>query len=123
MCSDVATGEYITEVDDLRALVPAVDCVQLDATRCGGYTGFLRRAALAAAYHLEVSAPRAPALHRPVAAGVPNLRHVSYFADHARLEPELVEGVLAVAEGQLPAAAGETGHGMRLRPMDSGTRN
>jgi L-alanine-DL-glutamate epimerase-like enolase superfamily enzyme len=112
---DVAAGEYVAELDDLRALLPAVDCVQLDATRCGGYTGFLRGAAVAAAHHLEVSAHCAPALHRPVAAAVPNLRHVEYFADHARLEPELLDGVPPVRDGFLPADTEGTGHGLGLR--------
>lgn len=112
---DVAAGEYVAEVDDLRALLPGVDCVQLDATRCGGYTGFLRGAAVAAAHHLDVSAHCAPALHRPVAAAVPNLRHVEYFADHARLEPELLAGVPPVRNGFLPAGGEGAGHGMTLR--------
>ncbi|MDN5747494.1 MAG: hypothetical protein L0H64_03055 [Pseudonocardia sp.] len=34
----------------------AVDCVQADATRCGGITEWLRVAAVAAAHHLELSA-------------------------------------------------------------------
>jgi L-alanine-DL-glutamate epimerase-like enolase superfamily enzyme len=112
---DVAAGEYVAELDDLRLLMPALDCVQLDATRCGGYTGFLRGAALAAAHHLEVSAHCAPALHAPVAAAIPNLRHVEYFADHARLEPELFTGVPPVRQGAMEVGVDVCGHGLRLR--------
>jgi L-alanine-DL-glutamate epimerase-like enolase superfamily enzyme len=72
-----------------------VDCLQLDATRCGGYTGF-QRAAAAAAHNLQVSAHCAPALHAPIAAATPNLRHVEWFADHARLEPLLADGALTL---------------------------
>jgi L-alanine-DL-glutamate epimerase-like enolase superfamily enzyme len=115
LACDVAAGEYVAEVDDLRALLPSVDCVQLDATRCGGYTGFLRGAAVAAANHLEVSAHCAPALHVPVAAAIPNLRHVEYFADHARLEPGLADGTPEVKGGVIPVRADEPGHGMSLR--------
>ena len=40
-------------------------CLQADATRCCGYTGFLRAAALADAWSLPLSAHCAPALHLP----------------------------------------------------------
>ena len=42
---DIAAGEYAADLYDVRALLPVVDCLQLDATRCGGYTGWLRGAA------------------------------------------------------------------------------
>lgn len=111
---DVAAGEYVADLADARALLPAVDCLQLDATRCGGYTGFLRAAALAQAHQLEVSAHCAPALHLPVAAAVPNLRHVEWFADHARLEPLLFDGIVDVRGGALATERAGTGHGYRL---------
>jgi len=90
---DIAAGEYVSDVYDAARLAPVVDCLQLDATRCGGYTGWLRCAAVAAAHNLQVSAHCAPALHIPVAAAVPNLRHLEYFIDHVRLEPLLLQGV------------------------------
>ena len=70
----------------------AVDCLQADVTRCGGYTVWLRTAALAEAHHVEISGHCAPNLHAPVAAAVPNLRHVEYFHDHHRIETMLFEG-------------------------------
>lgn len=112
---DVTAGEYASDGYDARALCGAVDCLQLDATRCGGYTGFVRGAAIAAAHNLEVSGHCAPALHAPVAAAVPNLRHIEWFADHARLEPLLVDGVPEVRDGALVVAP-DLGHGLRLRP-------
>ena len=45
----------------------AVDCVQVDVTRCGGYTDWLAVADLAAAHGLEVSGHCAPNLHAQVA--------------------------------------------------------
>ena len=84
---DVAAGEYVSELDEATRLCAVVDCLQLDATRCGGYTGWLRGAAVAQAHHLDVSAHCAPSLHACVAAAIPNLRHVEWFIDHARLEP------------------------------------
>ena len=111
---DVAAGEYAADLYDAAALLPAVDCLQLDATRCGGYTGFLRGATLAAAHNLDVSAHCAPALHAPIAVAVPNLRHVEYFADHARLEPELLDGVALAESGALQVEPAALGHGLTV---------
>jgi L-alanine-DL-glutamate epimerase-like enolase superfamily enzyme len=112
---DVAAGEYANDGYDVAALLDAVDCLQLDVTRCGGYSGFLRWAAMAATRGVEVSGHSAPSLHAPVAAAVPNLRHLEWFVDHARVEPLLVDGTPQVQDGMLPTSgAGEPGHGMTL---------
>ena len=111
---DIAAGEYAADLSDIAALLPAVDCLQLDATRCGGYTGFLRGAAIAATRDLDISAHCAPALHAPIATAVPNLRHVEYFADHAHLEPELLSGVAAAHAGQLHPHPTAPGHGLTI---------
>lgn len=114
--SDVAAGEYGDSVGyaERMCAAGAVDCLQLDVTRCAGYSEWLRAAAVAAAHHLEVSAHCAPSLHAAVAAAVPNLRHVEWFTDHARLEPLLVDGYPPVRDGHLHLAD-RPGHGMRLR--------
>jgi L-alanine-DL-glutamate epimerase-like enolase superfamily enzyme len=111
---DIAAGEYAADVYDVLALLPAVDCLQLDVTRCGGYTGWLRGAALAQSWNLPVSAHCAPSLHAPVTAAIPNLRHIEWFVDHARLEPLLVDGLPTVCNGALHLGADEPGHGMRI---------
>jgi L-alanine-DL-glutamate epimerase-like enolase superfamily enzyme len=111
---DVAAGEYVADEREAARLTPVVDCLQLDVTRCGGYTGWLRCAALAAAAGLQVSAHCAPSLHAPVAAALPGLRHVEWFADHARVEPLLADGVPEVVDGAL-TVPDAPGHGMRLR--------
>ncbi|MEX3102394.1 enolase C-terminal domain-like protein, partial [Streptomyces sp. ST1020] len=72
----------------------AVDCLQADVTRCGGVTGWLRVAALALAYGLDISAHCAPHVSAHVAAAVPNLRHIEWFHDHVRVERLLFDGVL-----------------------------
>ena len=112
---DIAAGEYAADVYDMRTLLPVVDCLQLDATRCGGYTGWLRGAALAQSHNLQVSAHCAPSLHAWVAAAVPNLRHVEWFADHARLEPLLVDGLPEARAGALHPDRSVVGHGMTVR--------
>jgi L-alanine-DL-glutamate epimerase-like enolase superfamily enzyme len=115
---DVTAGEYAGDVYEAARLCPVVDCLQLDVTRCGGYTGFLRGSAVAAAHNLDVSAHCAPALHAPIAVAVPNFRHVEWFADHARLEPVLADGVPPVQGGMLRPGGGP-GHGMALRTQIS----
>jgi L-alanine-DL-glutamate epimerase-like enolase superfamily enzyme len=114
---DVTAGEYGYHLPYFAAMVGAgaVDCLQMDATRCGGYTGWLQAAALAKSHNLEVSAHCSPNLHAPVAAAVSNLRHVEYFHDHARLDPMLFEGLPAVGDGQIRLDPGAPGHGMALR--------
>lgn len=109
----VAAGEYASDVYDAEHLCGVVDCLQLDATRCGGYTGFRRGAAVAAAHNMPVSAHCAPALHAPVAAATPNLKHVEYFADHVRLEPLLLDGVPEARAGAI-TPNDTLGHGYRI---------
>ncbi|HEV7206033.1 MAG TPA: enolase C-terminal domain-like protein [Jatrophihabitans sp.] len=113
---DVAAGEYAADLHDVAALLPVVDCMQLDATRCGGYTGWLQGAALAQSGNRQVSAHCAPSLHAFVAAAVPNVRHVEWFVDHARLEPLVVDGTPAVRAGALHPRGDVHGHGMLLSP-------
>jgi len=112
--ADVAAGEYISDSYEAEAMVHVVSCLQLDTTRCGGYTGFLRGAAVAAAHNREVSGHCAPALHAPVAAAVPNLRHVEWFTDHVRLEPLLIDGLPEVSGGSLHVTEHAAGHGMTV---------
>lgn len=111
---DVAAGEYASDLYEARNLVPAVDCLQLDATRCGGYTGWLAGAAVAASHNLQVSAHCAPALHAPVAAAVNNLRHIEYFIDHVRLEERLFDGISEAADGALVPNTTQSGHGLTV---------
>jgi len=65
---DIAAGEYgDTSLYFLRMLqAGALDCLQADVTRCGGYTGFLKVAALCDAFQMPLSAHCAPQLHAHV---------------------------------------------------------
>ena len=110
---DVAAGEYSSDSYDTERLANVVDCVQLDATRCGGFTGWLRCAAVAAAHNRDVSGHCAPSLHAVVGPAVPHCRHIEWFADHARLEPLLVERCPVVTGGKIHPPPG-SGHGMTL---------
>jgi L-alanine-DL-glutamate epimerase-like enolase superfamily enzyme len=118
---DIAAGEYSWSLADSAALLSAgaVDCLQIDVTRCGGITGFAAAAELAAAHGLEVSGHCAPNLHARAAAGVTNLRHVEYFHDHQRIERLLFDGALNPVAGILTPDPGETGLGLELRASDA----
>ena len=118
---DVAAGEYSWSLADSARLIDAgaVDCLQLDVTRCGGITEFLRGSALAAAHNLQVSGHCAPNLHARVGAAVPNLRHVEYFHDHQRIEQMLFDGALSPADGVLSPDADQPGLGLTLREADA----
>jgi L-alanine-DL-glutamate epimerase-like enolase superfamily enzyme len=114
---DVAAGEYAYVPADFRNLLDAeaVDCLQIDVTRCGGYTGFIRAAKLAEEYGLDVSAHCAPQVSAHVCCAVPNFRHIEYFHDHARLEPMLFDGVLEPDDGGLRPDRSRHGHGLTLK--------
>jgi L-alanine-DL-glutamate epimerase-like enolase superfamily enzyme len=114
--ADVAAGEYGSDLTYFRRMceAEAVDCLQIDATRCGGYTEWLRAAAVAAAHHLEVSAHCAPNLHVPVAAATGNLRHVEWFHDHDRIERQLFTGAADPTGGTVSAQSRRPGHGLQL---------
>jgi len=118
---DVAAGEYSWTLADSARLLDgnAVDCLQADVTRCGGITGFLQAAALAAARNVEISGHCAPNLHAHVAACVPNLRHVEYFHDHQRIEQMLFDGTLGPHGGVMTPRADQPGLGMTLRTADA----
>jgi L-alanine-DL-glutamate epimerase-like enolase superfamily enzyme len=118
---DVAAGEYSWSLADSARLIDAgaVDCLQLDVTRCGGITEFLRGSALAAAHNLQVSGHCAPNLHARVGVAVPNLRHVEYFHDHQRIEQMLFDGALDPDGGIMTPDPDQPGLGLTLREADA----
>jgi L-alanine-DL-glutamate epimerase-like enolase superfamily enzyme len=118
---DVAAGEYSWSLADSARLIAAgaVDCLQLDVTRCGGITEFLRGSALAAAHNLQVSGHCAPNLHARVGVAVPNLRHVEYFHDHQRIERMFFDGALSPDGGALAPDPDQPGLGLTLRDSDA----
>ncbi|MFP5347782.1 MAG: enolase C-terminal domain-like protein, partial [Actinomycetes bacterium] len=118
---DVAAGEYVfDEIDALRLCrAGAVDCLQLDVTRCGGVTGWLQAAAVAAAHCVPLSAHCAPNLHAAFVGAVPKVRHLEYFHDHARIEDMLFDGALDPAGGSLTPSTERPGLGLELRRSDA----
>ncbi|MGH2921616.1 MAG: enolase C-terminal domain-like protein [Gaiellaceae bacterium] len=116
---DVAAGEYAYVPADFRNLLGAVDCLQADATRCLGITGFLRAAALADAHGLDISAHTAPSLHLHVCLAVPRLRHLEWFHDHVRIERLLFDGFVEPVAGLLQPDLSRPGQGLELKEADA----
>jgi L-alanine-DL-glutamate epimerase-like enolase superfamily enzyme len=118
--ADVAAGEYGYDPYYFRRMCQAgaVDCLQADASRCGGITGWLHAAAIAAAHGLQISGHCAPHLHGAVAAATPNLRHLEWFHDHARIETQYLDGAVQPLEGLMRLDANAAGHGLSLRSQD-----
>lgn len=118
--ADVAAGEYGFDLYYFRRMcqAEAVDCLQVDASRCGGITEWLRAASVAAAYGLQVSAHCGPHLHAHVAVATPNLRHLEWFHDHVRIENLFFEGTLDPSGGTLRPHDDRPGNGLTLRESD-----
>ena len=94
----------------------AVDCLQADATRCAGITGFLRAAALCQARSLELSAHCGPSIHVHPCCAIGSLRHLEYFHDHARVEALLFDGTLEPTDGVLRPDFTRPGNGRTQTP-------
>jgi L-alanine-DL-glutamate epimerase-like enolase superfamily enzyme len=118
---DIAAGEYGYDSLYFRRMLEAeaVDVLQLDATRCKGFTGFLQGAAIAASFGCPLSAHCAPTLHMHVACAVPNFRHVEYFHDHVRIEAMLFDGFIAPKNGQLEPDRSAPGLGLTFKRKDA----
>jgi L-alanine-DL-glutamate epimerase-like enolase superfamily enzyme len=118
---DVAAGEYGYDLPYFERMCAAgaVDCLQVDASRCAGITEWLRACAVAAAHGLQVSGHTAQSLHAHPACAVPNLRHLEYFADHARSDRLLFDGVLDPRGGVLKPDLTRPGMGLELKRRDA----
>ena len=118
--SDVTAGEYGYDLTYFERMCSAraVDCLQIDVTRCGGYTEWGRAVAVAEAHHLPVSAHCAPSLHLPAAAATRHLRHLEWFHDHVRIESMFFDGFPDPGGGSVTPPPGP-GHGLVLREQDA----
>jgi L-alanine-DL-glutamate epimerase-like enolase superfamily enzyme len=118
---EIAAGEYSYDLDAIRRMLEAgaVDVQQVDATRCGGISGFLAAGALCAAHHIDLSGHCAPSLHVHVACAVPCLRHLEYFHDHVRLEQMLFDGAARAHGGMIAPDLTRAGLGLELKEADA----
>lgn len=117
---DITAGEYGYDLVYFARMVAAgaIDCLQIDVTRCGGYTEWQRAAAIAAGAGVEVSAHCAPNLSAHVAVTTPNIRHLEWFADHDRIESTFFDGALDPSGGRVRPDRAVPGHGLTLKHAD-----
>ncbi|BBZ37979.1 enolase C-terminal domain-like protein [Mycobacterium conspicuum] len=120
VAADVTAGEYGYDLVYFRRMCQAraVDCLQADASRCGGITEWLRVAAVAASHGLDISAHCAPNLHLHAGAATPNLRHLEWFHDHVCIELMAFDGTKLPVGGFLRPDPDAPGHGFTLRAPD-----
>ncbi len=118
---DIAAGEYGYDIDYFKRMLDAdaVDVLQADATRCGGFTGFLQAATLCEAHHVPLSAHCAPALHVHVSCAAGPLVHAEYFHDHVRIERMLFDGFPGPESGALRPNLDQPGLGLTLKRADA----
>jgi len=118
---EIAAGEYGYVLADFRNLLEAgaVDCLQADVTRCGGITGLLQVAGLAAGAGIDLSGHCAPAVSVSALCAVERLRHLEWFHDHVRVEALLFDGVPELAGGKARPDLGRPGHGLELKRRDA----
>lgn len=120
VAADVTAGEYGQDARyfDRMLAAGAVDCLQLDVTRCG-FGEWRRAAALAQERGTDVSGHGAPNLAAHVAAATPGLRHLEWFRDHEYAETLLFDGALTVRDGAVRPDPSAPGHGLALREADA----
>lgn len=115
---EVAAGEYGYEPDYFRRMLAAgaVDVQQADATRCGGV---MHAASLCEAFHTDLSAHCAPALHRHLGCTVPRFRHLEWFHDHVGIEQMLFDGAPIPVDGTIAPDWERSALGLVFKQQDA----
>jgi L-alanine-DL-glutamate epimerase-like enolase superfamily enzyme len=118
---EIAAGEYGFDLWYFRRMLDAgaVDVLQADASRCAGITGFLRTGALCESRSLPLSAHCGPSLHVHPCCALPQIRHLEYFHDHARIDRMLFDGALEPRNGRLYPDRSRPGLGLGLKRQDA----
>lgn len=118
---EITTGEYGYAIGYFRDLIAsqAIDVLQADATRCGGFSEFMRVAALCAAHEIPLSSHTAPALHLHVACSLTSLRHMEWFYDHVRIESLLFDGAPVPRGGRVSPDLSRSGIGLEFKHQDA----
>lgn len=118
---NVAAGEYGYSAWYFQRMIEAgaVHVLQADATRCGGFSGFLDAAALCWACNLPLSSHCAPSLHLHVCCAVPRAVHMEFFHDHARIERIFFEGFCEPHNGIMHPDMARPGMGLTFKAKDA----
>lgn len=102
----IAVGESLYSLYEFKAYLDAgaVDIVQADVCRCGGFTNWRKIAAAAEAWDVPVAPHYVMELHAHAVAGVPNGMFVEYIPAFA----QVVESPMKVSNGKsrAPSAPG-----------------
>ena len=117
---DIAAGEYGDRPFYFRRMLAGrtVNCLQADATRCGGYTGFLKAAA-ACARRSRCRSRHSPQLHAHVGCALfPASGTWSTFTTTARIANLLFAGALEPRGGAY-GPTDRVGHGLELKAADA----
>ncbi len=119
--ADVAAGEYGYDLPYFQRMCAAgaVDCLQVDVSRCGGITEWQRIAGVAAAHGLRVSGHCAPHLHLDVAAATAGVAHLEWFHDHDRIEAMFFDGTVTPAGGLARLDLSAPGNGLTFREAEA----
>ncbi len=117
----IAAGEYGYDLPYFERMLEAgaVDILQADATRCAGFSEFMRVAALCGARSMRLSAHTAPTLHAHPCCTLAPVCHVEYFHDHQRIEQMFFDGALAPIRGELRPDPTRPGLGIELKRADA----
>lgn len=118
---NIAAGEYGYDLHYFRRMLQAgaVDVLQADASRCAGFSGFLKVDALCEARCLSLSSHCAPLLHLHVCCAGSRVCHMEYFHDHVRIAEALFEGVPRPAGGCLAPNLDSPGLGLTFKRADA----
>ena len=118
---EIAAGEYGFHPVYFRRMLEAgaVDVLQVDATRCGGVSGFLQATAVSDAFQIPVSCHCAPSLHVHLACAAANVRHLEYFHDHVRIEQMLFDGFAEPQQGAMTPNLDRHGLGLHFNQQDA----
>ena len=118
---NIAAGEYGYNLPYFEQMLSskAVDCLQADATRCGGISNFLKAGYVAEAFQIPFSSHCAPAIHLHAAMSLSSFYIAEYFFDHVRIEGMLFDGAATVAEGYLRPDLSRPGLGIEFKHRDA----
>ncbi|MGA3035909.1 MAG: enolase C-terminal domain-like protein [Vulcanimicrobiaceae bacterium] len=118
---EIAAGEYGYAPYHFARMLEArtVDVLQADATRCGGFTGFLAVDGLCQSALVPLSTHCAPYVHLHAASAAKMLRHMEYFFDHVRIERMFFDGPAEPVAGALTPDLTRPGIGLEFRRSDA----
>lgn len=120
-CMEISAGEYGYSLGHFHSMLRAgaVDVLQADATRCGGFSGMLAVDGLCQTANVPLSTHCAPHLHLHAAIACKQLRHAEYFFDHARIERMFFDGAMEPVDGALAPDLTRPGIGLELKALDA----